>query len=54
MPFKSSSQMRWMFLNKPEMAHKWAAETPNIKSLPMHKKKQKTGMSKGIGVSSKK
>jgi len=28
MPFKSASQRRWMFENKPEMAKRWVAETP--------------------------
>jgi hypothetical protein len=34
MPFKSTSQMGWMFANKPQMAKEWASETPNIKGLP--------------------
>jgi hypothetical protein len=33
-PFKSKSQERWMFSQKPEMAKQWAAETPSIKALP--------------------
>lgn len=46
MPFKSKAQMRAAFggyLGK-EMkakAKSWADETPNIKSLPAHKKKKK-------------
>lgn len=36
MPFKSRSQMRWMFAIHPEMAERWAHETPNIKKLPDH------------------
>lgn len=38
MPFQSKSQAAWMFANKPAMAHRWAAETPSIKSLPEKKK----------------
>lgn len=34
MPFRSKAQQRWMFSQKPGMAKQWAAETPNIKSLP--------------------
>ena len=34
MPFRSKSQQKWMFKNKPAMAKKWAKHTPNIKSLP--------------------
>lgn len=36
MPFQSSAQMKWMFANKPAMAKRWAAETPDIKNLPSH------------------
>ena len=34
MPFKSKAQERWMFSQHPEMAKRWAKETPNIKGLP--------------------
>ena len=34
MPFKSKAQERWMFSQHPDMAKRWAKETPNIKSLP--------------------
>jgi len=34
MPFKSKTQMRWMFKNEPAMARRWAKETPNEKGLP--------------------
>ena len=34
MPFSSQVQRKWMFSNKPEMAHRWADETPNMKGLP--------------------
>lgn len=54
MPFVNKSQMKACFAqNKPGWdCHKWAAETPNIKSLPEHgkTKKKKTGMSSGLGV----
>jgi hypothetical protein len=33
MPFKSKAQMRWMFANHPEMAKRWAHETPDIADL---------------------
>lgn len=38
MPFQSKQQAKWMFSQKPEMAKRWAAETPSIKSLPKKKK----------------
>lgn len=47
MPFKSSAQMRWMFSAEkrgevPEgTADRWAHETPDIKSLPARKRKQR-------------
>ena len=34
MPFKSKSQMKWMYANKPAMAKEWQAETGNPKRLP--------------------
>jgi|TARA_R110000824_G_scaffold25081_1_gene87639 hypothetical protein len=34
MPFKSKSQQRWMYANKPEMAKQWSEETPDHKALP--------------------
>lgn len=37
MPFESKSQQRWMFSQHPEMAKRWAKETPNIKKLPEKK-----------------
>lgn len=40
MPFESKAQQRWMFANKPEMAKRWAAVTPNIKNLPARKGKK--------------
>ena len=41
MPFKSKAEERWMFANKPEMAKRWAAETPDQSALP-----QKVNMDK--------
>ena len=40
MPFRSKSQLGYMFANHPEIAKRWAKETPNIKSLPEKKKKR--------------
>ncbi len=34
MPFKSKSQAKWMFANKPKMAKEWASKTKSIKALP--------------------
>jgi hypothetical protein len=34
MPFKSKAQQRMMFAKHPRLAKEWAAETPNIASLP--------------------
>lgn len=56
MPFQSKAQMRAAFggylgSEMKQKALQWAHETPNIKSLPAHKRK---GMSKGIRGASKK
>ena len=40
MPFVSKAQQKWMFINKPEMAKRWAKETPDIKNLPSRKKRK--------------
>jgi hypothetical protein len=32
-PFKSKAQQRFMFAEHPDIAKRWAAETPNIKAL---------------------
>ena len=37
MPFKSKAQQKWMFSQHPEMAKRWAKETPDIKKLPEKK-----------------
>jgi hypothetical protein len=41
MPFKSQAQRREMFANQPEIAKRWAKETPNEKALPEKVKKKK-------------
>jgi hypothetical protein len=46
MPFKSKAQQKWMFSQKPEMAKRWAKETPDIKKLP-EKKGAFSGYHKG-------
>jgi len=40
MPFKSKAQQREMFANQPQIAKRWAKETPNIKALPEKVKKK--------------
>ena len=40
-PFKSKSQRREMFANQPEIAKRWAKETPKNAKLPEHIKKKK-------------
>ena len=39
MPFQSKSQAKWMMIHKPKMAKQWLNETPNLRSLPEHKRK---------------
>ena len=41
MPFRSLLQKRWMYLNDPEMAERWEAETPKNKKLPKKVKEKK-------------
>ena len=36
MPFKSVAQQRFMFSQHPQIAKRFAAETPNFKALPDH------------------
>ncbi len=43
MPFVSLKQMKFMFSQHPEIAKRWAKETPNIKNLPLRKKKKEDG-----------
>lgn len=42
MPFKSESQRKWMYANKPDMAKRWEAETPkgNLPKRLGRKKKE--------------
>ena len=40
-PFVSKAQRKWMFANEPEIAKRWAKETPKGKRLPKHVKKKK-------------
>jgi len=39
MPFKSTSQRKRMYSQKPKMAAKWEAHTPKGKKLPVKVKK---------------
>ena len=41
MPFKSDAQRRYLFSQHPDVARKFAAETPKGKDLPEHVKKSK-------------
>jgi len=41
MPFKSKSQEKWMWANKPQMAKQWEAHTPKDAKLPNKVKKTK-------------
>jgi len=41
MPFKSQAQRRFLFWKYPEMAKRWAKETPKGKKLPERVKKKK-------------
>jgi hypothetical protein len=40
MPFKSKAQARYLFSREPEVAKKFAKETPKMKSLPEKKGEQ--------------
>lgn len=41
MPFKSTSQRKWMYANDPAMAKRWEAETPKGKKLPKKVKRKR-------------
>ena len=43
MPFKSKAQSRYLFAREPEVAKRWAKETPSMKSLPEKATKSKDG-----------
>ncbi len=49
MPFKSKSQQRFLFSQHPDIAKRWAKETPNIKKLPEHVMNKKTVLKKAVG-----
>ena len=44
MPFKSQAQQRMMFATQPKTAEKLAHETPNIKKLPQHVRREDSPM----------
>lgn len=46
MPFESRAQQGYMFAKMPEIAKRWAKETPNMKSLPEKVKKVKLKVKK--------
>lgn len=37
MPFKSKAQARYLFAREPEVAKKYAKETPSMKNIPEKK-----------------
>ncbi|MET0742968.1 MAG: hypothetical protein ABWY78_06315 [Microvirga sp.] len=41
MPFKSQAQRSFLYATHPEMAKRWATETPKGKKLPRHVSKPK-------------
>lgn len=45
MPFESKRQARYLFAREPEVAKRWAKETPDMKKLP-EKKSGKPGKKK--------
>ena len=45
MPFVSRAEERFLYAKHPEIAKRWASETPDIKSLPEKKRK---GLSEGL------
>lgn len=46
MPFKSKSQMRFMYAQHPKIAARWEKETKNEKELPEKKKSPWVDMGK--------
>lgn len=46
MPFQSKSQQRYLWMKHPDIAKRWAAESPTPKSLPEKKKKIKIKVKK--------
>lgn len=49
MPFQSKAQQRYMFSQHPEIAKRWADETPDMKHLPDHKKAVREALLKKMG-----
>jgi hypothetical protein len=47
MPFKSKSQMRFMYSQHPKIAARWEKETKNEKDLPETAKKKSPWMDMG-------
>ena len=43
MPFESKAQARFMFAKHPDIAKRFANETPSIKGLPQHVKRKGSG-----------
>ena len=41
-PFRSKAQMKYLYINHPEIAKRWSKEFPNqnTKALPKHAKKK--------------
>lgn len=37
MPFQSKAQMRFLYAKHPEIAKRWADETPSVEKLPPKK-----------------
>ena len=37
MPFRSKAQMKFLYAKHPEIAKRWAKETPNVEKLPLKK-----------------
>jgi 8-oxo-dGTP pyrophosphatase MutT (NUDIX family) len=48
--FKSDSQRRWMYANKPEMAEEWEEETPKGKDLPEKVGRAAGALLTGVGL----
>jgi hypothetical protein len=50
MPFVSQAQRKFMFSQHPEIAKEFAAKSPDMKDLPVRKKKKKVmGQMFGMG-----
>ena len=49
MPFKSTAQRGFMFAKHPDIAKRFAAETPKGAKLPEHVSRKSGGMGMGMG-----